>query len=30
MQKPPKIQGQPENASEVTRDLASRIASAKR
>ncbi|PXA97391.1 hypothetical protein DMC47_13790 [Nostoc sp. 3335mG] len=30
MEKPPKNQGQPDNASEVTRELASRIASAKR
>lgn len=29
MEKPPKNQGQPENANEATRDLASRIASAK-
>jgi len=30
LSKPPKNQGRPENATEVTRDLASRIASAKR
>lgn len=30
MAKPPNVQGQPEKDSEVTRDLASRIASAKR